>query len=58
MKSSSAGVRGDVTAQESGDWLEMMWTFAVSLIAPDEEEGGIHQLTESLTCKKTSSHTD
>lgn len=57
VKSSPAGTRGDVTAQESSDWLEMMWTFAVSLIAPDEEEGGIHQLTESLTCKR-SSHAD
>lgn len=32
----------------------MMWAFAASLVAPDEEEEGIHHLTESLTCKKTS----
>lgn len=40
----------DVTSQESTDWLEMIWTFAASLVAPDdEEEEGIHQLTEPLT---------
>lgn len=50
IKSSSAGV----SPQESTDWLEMMWAFAASLVAPDEEEEGIHHLTESLTCKKTS----
>ncbi|XP_034436835.1 triadin-like isoform X2 [Hippoglossus hippoglossus] len=36
-------------AQESTDWLELIWTFAASLVAPDEEEEGIHQLTETLT---------
>lgn len=45
-KSSPAGVPADVTSQ---DWLEMIWTFAASLVAPDEEEEGIHQLTETLT---------
>lgn len=55
VKSSPAGV----PAQESADWLEMIWSFAASLVAPDEEEEeGIHQLTETLTCKKTSPHTD
>uniref|UniRef100_A0A3Q2WTX9 Triadin n=1 Tax=Haplochromis burtoni TaxID=8153 RepID=A0A3Q2WTX9_HAPBU len=34
IKSSSAGV----SPQESTDWLEMMWAFAASLVAPDEEE--------------------
>lgn len=59
MRSSPAGVPGDVTAQESTDWLEMVWTFAASLVAPDDdEEEGIHQLTETLTCKKTSPHTN
>ncbi|KAM9338870.1 triadin-like isoform 3-T3 [Symphorus nematophorus] len=38
-----------VTAQESTDWLEMIWTFAASLVAPDEDEEGIHQLSETLT---------
>uniref|UniRef100_A0A8C5HVU1 Triadin n=1 Tax=Gouania willdenowi TaxID=441366 RepID=A0A8C5HVU1_GOUWI len=29
---------------ESTDWLEMIWSFAASLFAPDdEEEEGIHQ---------------
>lgn len=45
IKSSSAGV----SPQESTDWLEMMWEFAASLVAPDEEAEGIHHLTESLT---------
>ncbi|XP_033931336.1 triadin-like isoform X2 [Pseudochaenichthys georgianus] len=49
IKSSPAGVLADVTAQESSDWLEMIWNFAVSLVAPDDEEQGIHQLTETLT---------
>ncbi|XP_034756402.1 triadin-like isoform X6 [Etheostoma cragini] len=42
IKSSPAGVPVDVTAQESTDWLEMMWTFAASLVAPDEEEEAFH----------------
>ncbi|XP_077443681.1 triadin-like isoform X2 [Stigmatopora argus] len=38
--------------QESTDWLEVMWTFAASLVAPDEEEEeveGIHQITQTFT---------
>uniref|UniRef100_A0A096MAG1 Triadin n=1 Tax=Poecilia formosa TaxID=48698 RepID=A0A096MAG1_POEFO len=54
LKPSPAGVHGDITPQESDDWLEMIWSFAASLVAPDEEEEGIHQLTETFTCKKTS----
>ncbi|XP_035851446.1 triadin isoform X2 [Sander lucioperca] len=42
IKSSPAGVPVDVTAQESTDWLEMIWTFAASLVAPDEEEEAFH----------------
>ncbi|XP_063352023.1 triadin [Pelmatolapia mariae] len=38
IKSSSAGV----SPQESTDWLEMMWAFAASLVAPDEEEEAFH----------------
>ncbi|XP_026196492.1 triadin isoform X4 [Anabas testudineus] len=49
VKSSLPGVNGDVTALESTDWLDMIWSFAASLVAPDDEEEGIHQLTESLT---------
>lgn len=49
VKSSPAVVPAEVTAPESADWLEMIWSFAVSLVAPDEEEEGIHQLTETLT---------
>ncbi|XP_062415750.1 triadin-like isoform X5 [Pungitius pungitius] len=50
VKSSPAGLPVEVTSQESADWLEMMWTFAASMVAPDDEdEEGIHQLTEPLT---------
>lgn len=56
MKSGCAGVPGDVTAQESTDWLGLLWSFAASLLAPDDEEEDIHQLTETLTRKKTSPH--
>ncbi|XP_050927903.1 uncharacterized protein trdn isoform X2 [Lates calcarifer] len=42
IKSRPAGVPADVTAQESTDWLEMIWTFAASLVAPDEEEEAFH----------------
>uniref|UniRef100_A0A3P9IHN8 Triadin n=1 Tax=Oryzias latipes TaxID=8090 RepID=A0A3P9IHN8_ORYLA len=49
VKSRSAEIHGDTTAQEGNDWLDMMWTFVISLVAPDEEEEGIHQLTETLT---------
>ncbi|XP_029966219.1 triadin isoform X3 [Salarias fasciatus] len=49
IKSSSARAAAPVSAPESSDWLEMLWSFAASLVAPDEEEEGIHQLTETLT---------
>ncbi|XP_053301908.1 triadin isoform X3 [Pleuronectes platessa] len=29
-------------AQERTDWLELIWTFAASLVAPDEEEEAFH----------------
>ncbi|KAG7220789.1 hypothetical protein INR49_032032 [Caranx melampygus] len=44
IKAGPAGV-----PQESTDWLGMLWTFAASLVAPEDEEEGIHQLTETLT---------
>lgn len=49
LKSSPAGA--PVTAEESTDWLEMLSTFAFSLVAPEEEEEeeGIHLLTETFT---------
>ncbi|XP_068609820.1 triadin-like isoform X2 [Brachionichthys hirsutus] len=49
VRSSPAAVPSDVIAQDSTDWLDMIWAFAVSLIAPDDEEEGIHQLTDTLT---------
>lgn len=53
VRPSPDGIHGDVTTQESSDWLEMIWMFVASLVAPDEEEEGIHHLTETLTCKRT-----
>lgn len=51
MKPSRAAV---VPADEGTDWLGMLWSLAASLVAPDDEdEEGIHQLTETFTCKKT-----
>uniref|UniRef100_A0A3Q1AWC4 Triadin n=1 Tax=Amphiprion ocellaris TaxID=80972 RepID=A0A3Q1AWC4_AMPOC len=38
VRSSPAVVPADITAEESADWLEMLWSFAASLVAPDEEE--------------------
>nr|XP_019947210.1 PREDICTED: triadin isoform X5 [Paralichthys olivaceus] len=38
LRSGPAGVPAGVTAQESTDWLELIWTFAASLVAPDDEE--------------------
>ncbi|XP_036943340.1 triadin-like isoform X4 [Acanthopagrus latus] len=49
IKPGPSAAPADVAAQESTDWLEMIWTFAASLVAPDDEEEGIHQLTETLT---------
>lgn len=49
IRSSHAAAPAAAAAQESSDWLEMIWAFAVSLVAPDDEEEGIHQLTETLT---------
>ncbi|XP_042359592.1 triadin-like isoform X2 [Plectropomus leopardus] len=39
VKSSTAGVPA---VQESTDWLELIWNFAASLVAPDEEEEAFH----------------
>lgn len=46
IKSAAAAV---VSAAESTDWLDMIWTFAASLVAPDDDEEGIHQLTDPFT---------
>ncbi|XP_078798489.1 triadin isoform X7 [Oryzias latipes] len=42
VKSRSAEIHGDTTAHEGNDWLDMMWTFVISLVAPDEEEEAMH----------------
>uniref|UniRef100_A0A3Q1EC71 Triadin n=1 Tax=Acanthochromis polyacanthus TaxID=80966 RepID=A0A3Q1EC71_9TELE len=42
IRSSPAVVPADITAEESADWLEMLWSFAASLVAPDEEEEAFH----------------
>lgn len=56
-RAATAAMAGDVTADEGTDWLGMLWSLVASLVAPDDdEEEGIHQLTEALTCKKTHSY--
>ncbi|XP_061610752.1 triadin-like isoform X2 [Phyllopteryx taeniolatus] len=38
IRSSSGAGAAHPPPHEATDWLEMMWTFAASLVAPDEEE--------------------
>ncbi|KAM9839932.1 triadin isoform 2-T2 [Aulostomus maculatus] len=42
IKSSSAAIPSAVAAEEGTDWLEMLWTFAASLVAPEDEEEAFH----------------
>uniref|UniRef100_A0A3B5K0S1 Triadin n=1 Tax=Takifugu rubripes TaxID=31033 RepID=A0A3B5K0S1_TAKRU len=58
LSSARASVPADVTGQEGTDWLQLLWNFVASLVAPDEEEEGIHQLTETFTRKGAPSHHD
>lgn len=51
VRSGRVSVPADVTGQESTDWLQLLWNFVATLVAPDDEEEGIHQLTETLTRK-------
>lgn len=55
VRSGRASVPADVMGQEGTDWLQLLWNFVANLVAPDEEEEGIHQLTETLTRKGASS---
>lgn len=45
----AAAAASTVTSQDSADWLEMLWSFIAGLVAPDDEEEGIHQLTDPFT---------
>lgn len=45
----AAAAASAVTSQDSADWLEMLWSFIAGLVAPDDEEEGIHQLTDPFT---------
>lgn len=56
MRPGRAPVPADVTGQEGTDWLQLLWNFVTSLVAPDEAAEGIHQLTETLTRKGASPH--
>lgn len=58
VRPARASVPADVTGQEATDWLQLLWNFVASLVAPDEEEEGIQQLTETFTRKGASSHHD
>ncbi|XP_055362508.1 triadin isoform X2 [Betta splendens] len=42
IRSSPADLTGDVSPKESADWLELIWSFATSLVAPDDEEEAFH----------------
>lgn len=45
----AAAAAASVAPEESADWLEMLWSFVVGLVAPDDDEEGIHQLTDPFT---------
>ena len=48
----AAAVAASVASEESTDWLEALWSFVAGLVAPEEEEEeGIHLLTDPFTCK-------
>ncbi|CAL9692254.1 unnamed protein product [Knipowitschia caucasica] len=38
-----------VTSEESSDWLQTLWAFLSGLVAPEDEEEGIQQLTDPFT---------
>lgn len=44
-----AAVAASAAAEESPDWLETLWSFVVGLVAPEDDEEGIHQLTDPFT---------
>lgn len=54
IRAGQAPAPADVAGQEGTDWLQLLWNFVTSLVAPDDEEEGIHQLTETLTRKGAS----
>lgn len=45
----AAAVAASVAAEENSDWLEALWSFVAGLVAPEEEEEGIQQLTDPFT---------
>lgn len=45
----AAAVAASVATEESTDWLEALWSFVAGLVAPEDEEEGIHQLTDPFT---------
>lgn len=45
----AAAVAASVAAEESTDWMETVWSFVVGLVAPEDDEEGIHQLTDPFT---------
>lgn len=50
LKTVASAAASAVTSEESTDWLEVLWSFVVGLVAPeDEEEEGIQQLTDPFT---------
>lgn len=45
----AAAVAASVASEESTDWLETLWSFVAGLVAPEDDEEGIHQLTDPFT---------
>lgn len=45
----AAAVAASVASEESTDWLETLWSFVAGLVAPEDDEEGIQQLTDPFT---------
>ncbi|KAK7906942.1 hypothetical protein WMY93_015554 [Mugilogobius chulae] len=49
LKAAVAVAASVVSSEESSDWLQTLWSFVAGLVAPEDEEEGIHQLTDPFT---------
>ncbi|XP_055088204.1 triadin isoform X2 [Periophthalmus magnuspinnatus] len=45
----AAAAASAVASEESSDWLQSLWSLVARLVAPEDEEEGIHQLTDPFT---------
>lgn len=55
VRSGRASDPAEVTGQEGTEWMQLLWNLVATLVAPEDEEEGIHQLAETLTRKGGSS---